>query len=260
MSIALRGNVQAFGIADVFQLIGQQRKTGVLEFTQGRERVQVCFDSGRVVSAAPAVSGPNAALGDMFIRCGLLTREKVGKLLRECASSAQSLGRVVLRDGALAEKELREIEDLLTRETIFAVLRWSSGDFDFRAQGIEHDRDAESLLGAEQILMDGLRMVDEWQSFEEHVPSEDTVFRRVAGFEAYLEHGAGQARRQLDAAERVFFLIDGRLAARRIVDLSWIILCEKLRASSSSWVTMIMVWPLSFACSQSNRMADAAVM
>jgi hypothetical protein len=30
VSVGLSGNLQDFGLADVFQLIGQQRKTGVL--------------------------------------------------------------------------------------------------------------------------------------------------------------------------------------------------------------------------------------
>ena len=42
-----------FGIADVFQLIGQQRKTGILELTGSSTRVQLVFDNGLVVSAAP---------------------------------------------------------------------------------------------------------------------------------------------------------------------------------------------------------------
>ena len=36
MSIALRGNLRDFGIAEVFQLIGQQRKTGILEIEGAR--------------------------------------------------------------------------------------------------------------------------------------------------------------------------------------------------------------------------------
>ena len=50
MSVALRGNLEDFGIADVFQLVGQQRKTGILEFTgtDGRQ-VQLRFDRGAVV-------------------------------------------------------------------------------------------------------------------------------------------------------------------------------------------------------------------
>jgi hypothetical protein len=33
VSVGLSGNLRDFGIADVFQLIGQQRKTGVLDLT-----------------------------------------------------------------------------------------------------------------------------------------------------------------------------------------------------------------------------------
>jgi hypothetical protein len=185
MSVALRGNLQDFGIADIFQLIGQQRKTGILEFRGEVGRVQLRFDQGAVVSAAPVGSRAEEALGEMLVRCGRLER----------------------------------IEDVLTRETFFEVLRWESGDFDFRAQPVEHGRRFEALLGAEQILMDGLRMVDEWQSFSEHVPSEDIVFQKTAGFKEYCSRGRLETS-QLRAAERVYQLVDGRISVRRIIDLS----------------------------------------
>jgi hypothetical protein len=57
--------------------------------------------------------------------------------------------------------------------------------------------------------MDGLRMVDEWQSIEKLVPSEDTVF----------EPRTSPSRGPGDAA-RVFALIDGRLSVRRVIDLA----------------------------------------
>ena len=49
MSVALRGNVKDFGIAEVFQLIGQQRKTGILELSGQDQQVQLVFDCGAVV-------------------------------------------------------------------------------------------------------------------------------------------------------------------------------------------------------------------
>lgn len=221
MSVALRGNLEDFGIADVFQLVGQQRKTGILEFTgsDGR-KVQLRFDRGAVVSAAPAESRAHGSLGDMFVRCGFLTRDQVDALHAECEPSGQSLPRLAVARGWIDEEQLEIIEDLLTRETIFEVLRWSGGSFDFRAQQVFHRRAFETLLGAEQILMDGLRMVDEWQSFADLVPSEDTVFQRVGRFETYRDQVSGETARNLENAERVFTLIDGRLKVRRVIDLS----------------------------------------
>ena len=133
MSVALRGNLKDFGIADVFQLIGQQRKTGVLEFNHKSQCVQLRFDSGAVVGAAPAGATPHDALGEMLARCGMLTRERVDDLLRECATSGQNLARLIESRGWLERPEIDEIEKLLTRETIFHLLRWTEGSFDFKA-------------------------------------------------------------------------------------------------------------------------------
>jgi len=230
MGASLRGDLKDFGIADVFQLIGQQRKTGVLEFNGDGQQIQILFDQGAVVSAAPIGSWPDAALGEMLMRCGLLSRDRVDELRRECGASARTLSGVVAARGWLGEDEIRKIEELLTRETIFSVLRWESGSFDFTAKEIEHDRSGGLLLGAEQILMDGLRMVDEWRSFADLVPSEDTVFRRLLSFEQYGERYSGETPVQIANAERVFGLIDGRLPVRRIIDLSMLGTFDSVRA------------------------------
>jgi hypothetical protein len=63
-------------------------------------------------------------------------------------------------------------------------------------------------------------MVDEWQSFADLVPSEETVFRRLLSFEQYGERCSGETPGQLSNAERIFELVDGRLPVRRIIDLS----------------------------------------
>jgi hypothetical protein len=219
MSVALRGNLQDFGIADIFQLIGQQRKTGILEFRGEVGSVQLRFDQGAVVSAAPVGSRAEEELSEMLVRCGRLTRDQVDQLVPESEAAAQTVPWLAVSRGWMCREDLERIEDVLTRETFFEVLRWESGDFDFRAQPVEHGRRFEALLGAEQILMDGLRMVDEWHSFSEHVPSDDTVFRKIAGFKEYRSRSRLEAN-QLRVAERVYQLVDGRISVRRIVDLS----------------------------------------
>jgi hypothetical protein len=68
--------------------------------------------------------------------------------------------------------------------------------------------------------MDGLRMVDEWQSFAEQLPGEGAVFQRVGQFESVRDQLGARGALQLSDAERVFELIDGRLKVRRVIDLS----------------------------------------
>jgi hypothetical protein len=206
----------------VFQLIGQQRKTGVLELTRTDARVHLHFDRGAVVTAAPA--GGRASdvdpLGDMLVRCGRLTRERVTQAQAASRASAQTFAGTLIERGWIQPREIREIEDLLTRDTIFDVLRWESGTFDFRALDLAHDRDPSSLLGAEQILMDGLRMLDEWRSFAARVPADDAVYQRVGRFESYRDRVKTASPAQLERAQRLFSLIDGRLPIRRVIDLA----------------------------------------
>ena len=231
MSVGLSGNLQDFGLADVFQLIGQQRKTGILELTSKKARVQVVFDRGSVVSAAPAGgrAGDPDPLGDMLVRCGLLTRDRTTQAEAACKTSAQSFARVISDRHWLREQEVARVQDVLTKDTLFEVLRWANGSFDFRAQAVEHEREHASLLGAEQILMDGLRMIDEWRELARRVPSDHTIFERFGRFESYAGSAGDESPARIETARKLFSLIDGRLSVRRIIDLALIGSFEGMR-------------------------------
>jgi len=220
VAVALHGNLKDFGIAEVFQLIGQQRKTGLLEISSREGRVQLAFDEGAVVWASPVGDTEFAVLGDRLVRCGLVTRPRLQELVREGAASARPLPTLLVSTGVVQQADLEEINELLSRETIFDVMRWSDGSFHFDAQPIHHEVDPEKLLAAEQILMDGLRMLDEWQTFKALVPDENLVFEPVGQLEVYRQQVRGDARNRSEGAERIFQLVDGRLSVRRIIDLS----------------------------------------
>jgi hypothetical protein len=220
VSAALHGNLKDFGIAEVFQLIGQQRKTGLLEISGEDHRVQLAFDQGAVVWASPVGRTEFAVLGERLVRCGLITRANLEEMVRQSEASARSLPSLLVSSASVGESDLEEIQDLLSRETIFEVMRWTGGSFHFTAQPIHHDVPPDKLLAAEQILMDGLRMLDEWQTFQNLVPSDDTVFERSGRLDVYKQQFQGDVRGHMAQLERIYQLVDGRLTARRIIDLS----------------------------------------
>jgi len=163
------------------------------------------------------------------VRCEVLAPERLEALRRESAAAAQSIPVLAVERGWVDAATLQEIDDLLTRETFFAILRWRDGAFDFRAQSVAHDRPFEALHGAEQILMDGLRMLDEWQSFAAQVPSEDLVFAptgQLADWEALAADGAVAAR----TLERVFHLVDRSASVRQVIDRSRLGTFDAVRA------------------------------
>jgi hypothetical protein len=232
MSVALRGNLTDFGIADVFQLIGQQRKTGFLDVTTDGTTMRLAFDAGGVVWACPSGSAPGAVLGERLVRCGLLTQREFDELSRASEASARPISVLAVEAGGVSREDVEQIEELITDETIFVVLRCTSGSFDFSAKAVNHHRPREKLLAAEQILMDGLRKVDEWQTFSALVPSGETVFEPSGRTDGLAAPGK---------RERIVFgLVDGRLTAQRIIDLSRLGLFDATRALAelhhSGWI------------------------
>jgi hypothetical protein len=231
MSVALHGNLKDFGIAEVFQLIGQQRKTGTLVVGEDAEAIFLAFDEGRVVRGGLSGSrSEREPLGQQLVRSGYLTRDQLEDLQSESERSARPLSDLLLATGLIELGTLETVQHLLTRETVFDVIRRQHGNFHFTAEQIVHDTKPENLLGAEQILMDGLRMLDEWQTFADVVPSEDVIFRRIGNLESARALTKGDADSRLGHAERVIQLVDGRLSVRRVIDLSRLGTFEATRA------------------------------
>jgi hypothetical protein len=220
MSVALHGNLRDFGIGEVFQLIGQQQKTGLLEVQNEEVRLRITFDTGAVVTGDRIGAYEQAALGDMLVRAGLITPQRLVELERQIVEHGAQLEALLREGGELRGEQLDEIVSLVTRETLFELLRWTRGSFHFSAGPVVHGRSAAQCIPAEQLLMDGLRMVDEWRSFDEAAVAPEAVFGAVGRFEDFRRLQPGESPDKLAVAERLFLLIDGREPVRRVVDLS----------------------------------------
>ncbi|HVO30201.1 MAG TPA: DUF4388 domain-containing protein, partial [bacterium] len=49
--MALKGTLKDFGISDIFQLIQQQQKAGILVMKDKEHEVRILFDTGKIVGA-----------------------------------------------------------------------------------------------------------------------------------------------------------------------------------------------------------------
>jgi hypothetical protein len=220
VSVALHGNLRDFGIGEVFQLIGQQQKTGLLEVVDEAQRLRITFDGGAVVTGERVGAYEQAALGEMLVRTGSITPRRLVEIEQQIASRGAKLEALLRETGELRAEQLDEMVDLVTRETLFELLRWTRGSFHFSAGPVVHGRRPDQCIAAEQILMDGLRMVDEWRSFDAAAVDPEAVLEAVGSFEEFRRAQRGESPDRLAVAERLFLLIDGRQPVRRVVDLS----------------------------------------
>jgi hypothetical protein len=234
--MALEGTIRDFGLPDIFQLIGLQRKTGHLALTndKGGEKVTVAFENGMVVMADSSAGRLEDRLGNVLVKQGKVSRERLDEALGLQKQTLQRLGHILTTTGAITTKDLREALQVQVSQIVFRVFRWRDGRYQFTAaDSVDFDRENFAPMSADFILMEGIRMVDEWPIIEKKIPTFDRVFRPVVD-PSLVEVGAlgaddsakevrrasaGTGRIRLTPEEdRVFRKVDGVRTVQAIID------------------------------------------
>jgi hypothetical protein len=205
--MALEGTLRDFSLADILQLIGLQRKTGVLTLRSKDDTVTVTFLDGKVVGADSLNRRLENRLGTVLIRTGYLNQDQLNRALEIQKETLQRLGFILTHYGIISADSLREAINLQIMQIVYRLFRWKDGDYHFSQETtIEYDRDNVTPITAESILMEGARMIDEWPIIEKRIRSYDMVFRKKLTDQEILVVGA-------DEADEIDF--DGRAAKKK---------------------------------------------
>jgi hypothetical protein len=241
--MALEGTLKDFSIADILQLIGIQRKTGLLTLENGEDTVTVRFFEGNVVGADTRIQNLEDMLGTVLVRTGRITEGNLQQALRVQKETLQRLGYILVKTGAISDVELRESLRIQVCQIVYRLFRWRDGRYHFApSERMDHDPELFAPISAETILMEGARMIDEWPIIERRIRSAALVFRKTAAavaLEVPVEslvtadvdfgfggEGAGSGSRsegeiRLSPEEQdVLRMVDGRAKVQEIVDRS----------------------------------------
>jgi hypothetical protein len=192
--MALEGTLRDFSLADIFQLIGLQRKTGVLTLRSKDDTVTVTFLDGKVVGADSLNRRLENRLGTVLIRTGFLTQDQLNRALEIQKETLQRLGFILTHYGIISAESLKEAIQLQIMQVVYRLFRWKDGDYHFSQETtIEYDRDNVTPISAESILMEGARMIDEWPIIEKRIRSYDLVFRKKLTDQEIVVVGADEA-------------------------------------------------------------------
>src|SRR5215210_9601740 len=192
--MALEGTLRDFSLADIFQLIGLQRKTGVLTLRGKDDTVTVTFLDGKVVGADSLNRRLENRLGTVLIRTGFLTQDQLNRALEIQKETLQRLGFILTHYGIISAESLKEAIQLQILQIVYRLFRWKDGDYHFSQETtIEYERENVVPITAESILMEGARMMDEWPIIEKRIRSYDMVFRRKVSDQEIMVVGAEDA-------------------------------------------------------------------
>ncbi len=205
--MALEGSLTDFGLADILQLIYFQRKTGILTLQGKLDKVTLHFVEGNVVGAESRRRIDDNRLGRILLKRELIKEDDLQLALEEQKQSNLRLGDIVIEKGWVQKEVVRDIINNQITETVIQLFNWKQGTYEFNAQPIPEKKVLSTSLDTQHLLMEGLRIVDEWSSIRERITL-DTVFRKGGGDTSELSKEEAEILKYVDGESDVSTIID----------------------------------------------------
>ncbi len=210
--MALVGNLRDFALADFLYLIDRGYKTGSLQLKRQTDLAMLYFDKGKLLYATHAEN--NERLGEMLLRTGKINQQQVDHAIHLQQGNSHSIGTILIDQGYISREDLQRHIQMQIEETVYGLFGWPDGEFCFNA-GVKLDKDdVQSLvpLGVENLIMEGVRRVDEWGRIKDHIPNTDMIPRFVD-----QPHEKAKSINLTPDEWRVFARINGRDSIKEII-------------------------------------------
>jgi hypothetical protein len=226
--MTLEGTFRDFHIADIVQLIGLQRKTGTLTLEGEGETLSLTFQEGAVAWARSARTPWERRMAQVLVTRGLVTAPQLQEALNAQKGGKKTLGVILSEKGFLQKKDWDRVLAQEVEEAVYRPFRWASGRYRFEPEtSVDLAEGKVGPLPAENVLMEGIRRVDEWTMIMEKIPSTAMVFKVGS-------HPGRLNPKQVEPNEvKMLDLVDGKRTAQELVDTSGLGHFEGMRALAS---------------------------
>ena len=224
--MALEGTLKEFGLTDILQLIYYQRKTGVLTVEAGFDRIRIFFYEGNIVFVESSKRA-ESRMGKLLLKKGLIKSGQLEGALAQQKLTGAKLGNTLVRMGAISADVLKETLIHQFTELISYLFTWKQGRYEFKPQGIPIDKDVPISLDTQHILMEGLRILDEWSQVGGKITLE-SIFVKTQGASA-ADQPAPPGEAETDQSEteplsetekQIYDLVDGDNDVSAIASIS----------------------------------------
>ncbi len=180
MEQALQGKIGRFTLPEILQLVANSRKTGTLGLQRDDDIVMVYFTGGQIVYAY----GPRQTshLGQLLRDSGRITTDQLDEAVKTQtgAESSKRLGRILLEKGFVDRADLEEVVRSQIEELIYSLLNWDSGTFKFYENQCPTEEEITVSLSVENVILEGLRRLDEYNRVRETLPDFNKVLTLAA--------------------------------------------------------------------------------
>lgn len=227
--MGLEGTLKAFSLSDIFQVLGLQRKSGVLIVENEDDTITISFLGGQIVSAESRKHRQDNQIGKLLLRAGRIGEGELARALELQKETRQRLGFLLIRERMASPEDLKEALRLQIFRTLQRAFQWPDGSFRFSQEGqIEYDADHMAPVPTESVLMEAAQIHDELPRLKAKIRGNDLVFRRAPGKEEIILASGGEdpaAEGTLAgsrAEQETWRWIDGRRTVGQILESAFL--------------------------------------
>jgi hypothetical protein len=170
--MALNGHLSEFSLGEIFQLIEQGEKTGLLSirelFNYNSMRYYLWFKQGRIIAAANSLD--EKGLPTLIQKRGWL-KDRVYQQLYQTWNGTTPLGLHLKSQGALNSDQLKLLFITQVMQQVCTLFKLDQGFFQFQANEKPSPVEMTGLSKpATELTLLGLRMLKNWTSLAEKLP------------------------------------------------------------------------------------------
>ncbi len=174
--MVLSGTLREFILADVMQLLTQQKITGKLILINGTSEGHIVFRNGIIVSAVREKEHFPMKLFYFLTEMRQQSKTKVREVFSSYENNVAGLTAFVENKGLLSHDELENYATNVTIDITCSLFLWKRGNYRFDSMpSVDHLIPARIEIPVENVVMEAMRRIDEWHRMREAI-NEETIF------------------------------------------------------------------------------------
>ena len=172
----LSGDLKDFSLADVLQLLLQQRKSGVLNLSRNKEKAELYISMGNLTGVRVNGETPEGKIKEILIETGKVQRQEMADLEAISRDMDRPLLATLGAKGHLSDEDRKEWLQIITEDMVCELFAWVEGRYEFGTT-LKGPPLALLSLSTEFACMEGMRRIDDWPRLKEAIPDQKRVFR-----------------------------------------------------------------------------------
>ncbi len=174
--MALKGNLQDFGITQLLNLVNLARKTGSLYLESRQGKCMLSFREGKLIYAA--MDGEDESLPVLLQKAGKLTPEHVRAIQQHMAGRPdRDIAITLINSGHLKPEDIVKVVNQQTLNIVYKVFSWNDGTFRFEPTDMPPQGKMTTSIALENVIMEGSRRLKEWERLQDELPDLDASLK-----------------------------------------------------------------------------------